>query len=302
MSTGKKIVFTFLAAMVPMLLFALSTGPDPGYSSAPPDNNPLACASAGCHTGSSKGGPINTAGGSVAATFSTGSTYTPGQPVTITVNVTDSVNVWHGFQMTARLDSDLTKQAGRFSSTNTSGYFVLCANGIPRSPNGNCQASAPVEFIEHSQPTTSSWTFTWTPPATNQGAIHFYLAGNAVNHNSQQDAGDHVYTANYVLQPFIAGPPLTITEIRQAEGWGNTTAISSGTWLQIKGTNLSTTSRTWLGSDFTNGGNNAPTSLDGVSVTVNSKPAFIYFVSPGQINAQAPDDPSTGPVSVTVTN
>src|ERR1700687_2601541 len=128
MSAGKKIVFTFLAAMVPMLLFALAEGPDPGYSGAPPDGNPFACASAGCHTGpTSQGGPINAAGGSVTATFSSGSTYTPGQPVTITVSVSDPVNTWHGFQMTARLDSDLTKQAGKFSYASGTGIFVLCA-------------------------------------------------------------------------------------------------------------------------------------------------------------------------------
>ena len=304
MSAGKKIVFAFLAAMVPMLLFALAEGPDPGYSGAPPDGNPNACASSGCHTGLPNGGPINSSvfGGNVTAMFSPGGTYTPGGPaVTITVSVSDPVNTWHGFQMTARLDSDLTKQAGRFSYASNTGVFVLCSNNVPRTPSGNCPASGPVEFIEHYQPATTTWTFTWTPPATNQGSVHFYIAGNAVNHDGINDVGDHVYTANYVLA--VAGPSPTITEVRQAEGWGDTTNISSGTWFQIKGTNLSSTMRTWATSDFTNGGNNAPTSLDGVSVTVNSKPAFIYFVSSGQINAQAPDDPgSTGPVSVVVTN
>src|SRR6476659_2939633 len=118
MSTGKKIVYAFLAAMVPMLLYAFATGPDPRYTAAPGDS-PLACASAGCHTGSAKGGPINAAGGAVTATFSSGSSYTPGQQVTITVNVTDPANRLHGFQMSARLgqnDAELSsRQAGRFS-------------------------------------------------------------------------------------------------------------------------------------------------------------------------------------------
>ena len=43
-----------------------------------------------------------------------------------------------------------------------------------------------------------------------------------------------------------------------------------------------------------------PTSLDGVSVNVGSKPAYVYFISPTQINVQAPDV-GTGPVPVTVT-
>src|SRR5678816_454873 len=99
MTTGKKIVYAFSAAMVPMLLFAFSSGPDPRYTAAPGDN-PLACAASGCHTGSAKGGPINAAGGGVTATFSGGGTYTPGQPVTVTVSVTDPTNTLHGFQMT----------------------------------------------------------------------------------------------------------------------------------------------------------------------------------------------------------
>jgi uncharacterized protein (TIGR03437 family) len=36
-------------------------------------------------------------------------------------------------------------------------------------------------------------------------------------------------------------------------------------------------------------------------VTVNGKPAYLWFVSDGQINAQAPDDTATGTVPVVVT-
>jgi uncharacterized protein (TIGR03437 family) len=45
-----------------------------------------------------------------------------------------------------------------------------------------------------------------------------------------------------------------------------------------------------------------PTSLDGVSVSINGKPAAVYYVSPNQINVQAPTDDATGSVQVTVTN
>jgi uncharacterized protein (TIGR03437 family) len=45
-----------------------------------------------------------------------------------------------------------------------------------------------------------------------------------------------------------------------------------------------------------------PTSLGGVNVTINNKPAFLYYVSPTQINVLAPADAGTGAVSVAVTN
>jgi uncharacterized protein (TIGR03437 family) len=74
--------------------------------------------------------------------------------------------------------------------------------------------------------------------------------------------------------------------------------FSSNTYLEIYGANFSTSARLWAGSDFN--GSNAPTSLDGVSVTVNGKLAFVYYISPGQININVPDDTATGPVLVQV--
>ncbi len=43
------------------------------------------------------------------------------------------------------------------------------------------------------------------------------------------------------------------------------------------------------------------TSLGGASVTINGKVAYLSYVSPNQINAQAPDDTATGAVPVLVT-
>jgi uncharacterized protein (TIGR03437 family) len=46
---------------------------------------------------------------------------------------------------------------------------------------------------------------------------------------------------------------------------------------------------------------NFPTMLGGTSVTINNKAAYIWYVSPTQINVQAPDDTTLGPVPVSVT-
>ena len=47
--------------------------------------------------------------------------------------------------------------------------------------------------------------------------------------------------------------------------------------------------------------NQLPRQLDGVSVTVNGKAAYVYYVSSTQVNALTPPDALTGDVPVTVT-
>jgi uncharacterized protein (TIGR03437 family) len=76
--------------------------------------------------------------------------------------------------------------------------------------------------------------------------------------------------------------------------YSSSNSIQPGSWISIFGTNLASTTATWAG-DF-------PTSLGGTSVMVNNKPAYLWFVSPTQINLQAPDDTFTGTANVTVTN
>jgi uncharacterized protein (TIGR03437 family) len=76
--------------------------------------------------------------------------------------------------------------------------------------------------------------------------------------------------------------------------------IESGSWVSIYGTGLAATTRNWQASDFS--GNNLPTTLDGVSVQIDGKKAAICYVSPGQLNVQAPTDTATGPVQVQVNN
>ena len=75
--------------------------------------------------------------------------------------------------------------------------------------------------------------------------------------------------------------------------------IASSGWVAITGTNLAPSVRAWQTGDFVNG--NLPTSLDGVIVTVNGKAAYVYFISPGQVNVLAPDDAATGTAAVQVT-
>jgi uncharacterized protein (TIGR03437 family) len=75
------------------------------------------------------------------------------------------------------------------------------------------------------------------------------------------------------------------------------TVFGANSWVTIFGSNLASGTNTWNDS-IVNG--NLPTSVDGVSVSIGGRPAYVYFISPGQINALAPDVVS-GTVSVTVT-
>ncbi len=73
--------------------------------------------------------------------------------------------------------------------------------------------------------------------------------------------------------------------------------IVTNSWVTIQGAGLATKTDDWSNS-IVNGA--LPTSLDGVSVTMGGKPAYIYYISPGQLNVLAPDVPA-GPVTITVT-
>ena len=76
--------------------------------------------------------------------------------------------------------------------------------------------------------------------------------------------------------------------------------IVPGSFATIFGTNLAstTTGKDW-GGYVTNG--QLPTQIDGVSVSVGGKPAYIEYIRADQINIQVPDA-GVGPLQVIVTN
>jgi uncharacterized protein (TIGR03437 family) len=104
--------------------------------------------------------------------------------------------------------------------------------------------------------------------------------------------------------------PPAIGSINSASAYGGYPYFASGSWLEIKGTNLadpnnpklanSTHSDQWTLADFN--GSNAPTQLDDISVSINGKPAYVWYVSPTQLNVEAPEDATTASVAITVTN
>ncbi len=91
--------------------------------------------------------------------------------------------------------------------------------------------------------------------------------------------------ATSTIQPiaFVVADPVPIIAPRGVTPiFSTTNTIAPGEWISIFGTNLASATATWAG-DY-------PTSLGGVSVTINGKPGYLAYVSPTQINMEAPDD------------
>lgn len=273
------------------MLWADSNGADPGLTGAPGDGTCLSC-----HTGTA----LNAGGGSVKIVLPGAATYTPGVKQHITVQVADSAQKRWGFELSARLSSDLTNgQAGSLASTDTYTQ-VKCANGR----SAPCATTSTLQYVTHTTAGTRNGTtggvsfeFDWTPPAADSGKVVLYAAGNAANGNNQ-NSGDHIYTTSVELTAAASATAPTITSV--VNGASFVPGIMQYSWVTIKGTNLSTTTRLWTGSDFVSGA--LPTALDNVSVTINGKAAYVEYISPTQINVLSPADSSTGTVEVKVTS
>ena len=133
----------------------------------------------------------------------------------------------------------------------------------------------------------------------NVGGLTEGVDGNLYGTTAQGGAGEHgsVFELQVGLPSASSIPAITL--VQNAEGGGAT--IAPNTWVTLKGSNLAPAgdSRIWQASDFVN--NLLPTQLDGVGVTLNGEKAFVYYISPTQINILTPPDLKAGPVQAQVT-
>jgi uncharacterized protein (TIGR03437 family) len=302
MAPGRLTRIAQAAAIVtalPVLLVAYLSGLDAGVAGVPEEDN---CTD--CHRGAS-------GAGSVTVTFPGARSYTPGAKQHLVVNLTDPVQRRWGFQLTVRQAASSSTQAGTFTPAADGYTQVVCTQTNFRSQAfGNvCTTNGmALQYIEHTESgsrlgTTGGVTFEfdWTPPATDVGDLIVYIAALAAN-GDDTPLGDHTYTARYTVASPSAGPApqpsISSAGILNAASFQP--GISAGSWVTIQGSNLAGNTRTWNSSDFA--GPALPTQLDGVSVTIDGKPAYVAFISPAQINVQAPADSALGPVAVEVTN
>lgn len=157
--------------------FLNGAGSPGNYTGAPSTAN---CTS--CHNGTVQSGiGMNTVvlmDGANAVTQ-----YTPNTTYNVVINMA-TANGKNGFQIVPLTTGNA--MAGTIAITDGTNTKTLVTGGKTT--------------VTHKSSGTalSTWTFQWTAPATNVGAITFYLATNVTNSNNN-DTGDVIYTSQHVF-------------------------------------------------------------------------------------------------------
>jgi len=166
---------------------ASASGPIPGVTGAPSEHDCTLCH----NVPSGERGQF---------TITAPSSYTPGQTYQITVTHVNTDDVtprikW-GFELTA-LTVAGNSPAGDLQSLPKSTLTQIITGG----PGGNRQ------YIEHTyeggfegQVGGASWTFNWTAPLTDMGAVKLYAAGNQAD-GDFDNTGDQIYLAQATINP-----------------------------------------------------------------------------------------------------
>ncbi len=110
------------------------------------------------------------------------------------------------------------------------------------------------------------------------------------------DSAGHLYIADFNNNQIRLLTPGTVPAIPDGgvvPVYSSVPVIQPGSWVSIYGSNLASGFFSWNG--------NFPTFLGGTTVTIDNRAAYLWYVSPTQINLQVPDDTATGPVNMAVT-
>jgi len=113
------------------------------------------------------------------------------------------------------------------------------------------------------------------------------------------DSGNNVVRMLIKVASPIGPPLVSPGGVVSASQFGQLKSAAPSSWIEIYGSGLALDSRTWQASDFT--GINAPEILDGTSVTIGGQPAYVEYISSGQLVVQVPSDIGTGPQRLVVT-
>lgn len=278
--------------MISSVAWGFSQVPPVRRSNVPVDDNSANCTA--CHRGTDLNGDAR---GSV--TIEMSDTYQPGVAQTIRVRVRHPEAVRWGFQMTARLSSDLTKKAGTFEQ-GTLG--LSCGGTTPTPPCGDA-----TEFISHNGAPRGeagagfTFEFRWNPPTSEVGEITFFAVGNAAN-GSNTNVGDFIYSTNKKvnLDPAAAcnNPRPVLSRI--VNGASFQPGGAPRALVTIFGSGLQQAGRTRAvgAGDIVN--NAFPKELGCLAIEVGGTRAPVLYAQQDQVNFQLPEGVNAGPTSVVV--
>jgi len=160
-----------------------NSGAPTGRTGAPGEGN---CT--GCHSGTVQPGATENvlmlADGSGPVT-----SYVPGQTYTVALSMSSSP-AKKGMQVTALNSSN--QAAGTFTAITGGGVAITTGSG--KSYANHMAASTLSSF--------PGWAWEWTAPATNVGAVEFYVATNKANNNGQ-NSGDVIYLSNHTFNSTV---------------------------------------------------------------------------------------------------
>ena len=292
---GPAILVALLALAHPHFVFAHSGGARNGHSGGDFPGERLCTR---CHVGSA----ANSGSGSIALLINGANaadyTYTPGESVSIVVQISDSSAARIGFQLTARA-SDGCTNAGSIAPDASSKLSE--ATGL-----GDC-ASTPgtVQWVTHRRAVTGSsaeFTIDWTAPDADASPVTIAAAAVAANGNGS-NSGDQVYSAAAEIAA-VAVEPQGDPMISSEQG------VILGDFYSQTERGAPRALATVLGSEFVTRGSEAwhsfaetkdfPTTLAGTCVNVNGVNAPLKHVSNSRIDFQVPTTVVAGSATVKV--
>ena len=232
-----RIFPAILLALTPAVVLAESVMPSIGYTGAPADHKGQNCSV--CH--SSFGAANSDTRGSVTVSITD---YNPGVQQMIHVTVSHPTATRWGFQMTIREVSDETTEAGTFSTSVGVPFTVVCDDGSHFGSAPPCNANNGRQFAEHDNaPRTAQgagyeWVVPWTPPETEVGRLHIYVAAVAADGDGTAQ-GDRVYTFEGTL-PVVGACSLSVApNLRTVmNGASFQPPFSSNAMITVFGTNF----------------------------------------------------------------
>ena len=287
---GALLVAAFFAC--PLYLLSRSSGAPPASSGGgfPGEGS---CTSSGCHDDGQANQGAGTFSLAINGEPADQFRYTPGETATVSVRLNDPAAVRIGFQLTARAGDGCDP-----------GGTLMPDEQQVSVRSGECNANS-VQWATHTFPKAgndATFSVEWTAPMSDVGAVTLAAAGNGANGNGTA-VGDNIYEMQAVVQPAddSGGPApsinpggVVLSTLRPAVTTGAPNAIATvfGTEFAPAGTAASTTQLDDAGK--------VPAALAETCVEVGGRRAPLFFVGPGQINFQIPDQAGLGPEAVNV--